>query len=195
MEKKAWRQLHKNAMSIIEKVLETEPYKAAAVRPPITHHKNYQIWRTRHVGHCLRRRDELISDVLLWIPSHGWAKAGCLARTYIQQLYADTGCSPEDLPEAMDNREGWRERVRNISADSMTWWGWYIMTSDVLNTNSPENRQTWNSELCVSILFYYHLILCMTKKKMNKRAIIKEKVQNVKLYFRVPRSVNKASFL
>ena len=30
------------------------------------------------------------------------------------QLYADTGCSPEDLPEAMDDRAGWRERVRDI---------------------------------------------------------------------------------
>ena len=26
----------------------------------------------------------------------------------------------EDLPEAMDNREGWRERVRDIRADSVT---------------------------------------------------------------------------
>ena len=34
------------------------------------------------------------------------AKAGRPARTYIQQLYADTGCSPEDLPEAMDDRRG-----------------------------------------------------------------------------------------
>ena len=36
------------------------------------------------------------------------------ARTYIQQLYEDTGCSPEDLPEAMNDREKWRERVRDI---------------------------------------------------------------------------------
>ena len=46
-------------------------------------------------------RDELISDVLLWTPSYGRAKAGRLARTYIQQLCEDTGCSPEDLPETM----------------------------------------------------------------------------------------------
>ena len=38
-------------------------------------------------------------------------------RTYIQQLYANTGCSPENLPVAMDDRDGWRERVRDISAD------------------------------------------------------------------------------
>ena len=37
-----------------------------------------------------------------------------------QQLYADRGCSPEDLPEAMDDREGWRERVRDNRADGAT---------------------------------------------------------------------------
>ena len=41
-------------------------------------------------------------------------------KTYIQQLCADTGCSPEDLLEAMDDREGWRERVRDINADGVT---------------------------------------------------------------------------
>ena len=38
---KAWRQLHKNAASNIEQVLEAAPNKAAAVQPLITHHKNY----------------------------------------------------------------------------------------------------------------------------------------------------------
>ena len=34
--------------------------------PPIT--KTIQVRRTRHAGHCWRSRDELIRDVLLWIP-------------------------------------------------------------------------------------------------------------------------------
>ena len=76
--------------------------------PPIT--KTIQVRRTRHAGHCWRSRDELISDVLLWTPTHGRAKAGRPARTYIQQLCEDTGCCPEDLPEAMNDREKWRER-------------------------------------------------------------------------------------
>ena len=38
--KKSWRQLHKNAASNIEQVLEPTPYKVAAVRPPTTHHEN-----------------------------------------------------------------------------------------------------------------------------------------------------------
>ena len=78
--------------------------------PPIT--KTIQVRRTRHAGHCWRSRDELIRDVLLWIPTHGRAKAGRPARTYIQQLCVDTGCCPEDLPRAMNDREEWRERVQ-----------------------------------------------------------------------------------
>ena len=85
--------------------------------PPIT--KTIQVRRTRHAEHCWRSRDELISDVLQGTPSHGRAKAGRPARTNIQQLCADTGYSPEDLPEAMDDRAGWRERVRDIRADGM----------------------------------------------------------------------------
>ena len=71
--------------------------------PPIT--KTIQVRRIRHAGHCWRSRDELISDVLLWTPTHGRAKAGRPVRTYIQQLCEDTGCFPEDLPEAMNDRE------------------------------------------------------------------------------------------
>ena len=82
--------------------------------PPIT--KTIQVRQTRHAGHCWRSRDELISDVLLWTPTCGRAKAGQPARTCIQQLCEDTGCSPEDQPEAMNDREKWRERVRDIRA-------------------------------------------------------------------------------
>ena len=90
--------------------------------PPIT--KTIQVRRTRHAGHCWRSRDELIRDVLLWTPTHGRAKAGRPARTYIQLLCEDTGCCPEDLPRAMNDREEWRERVRDIRATSAIWWWW-----------------------------------------------------------------------
>ena len=93
--------------------------------PSIT--KTIQVRRTRHAGHCWRSRDDLISDVLLWIPTYGRAKAGRPTRTYIQQLCEDTGCGPEDLPEAMNESEKWRERVTDIRACG-TWW-WYIKYS------------------------------------------------------------------
>ena len=86
--------------------------------PPIS--KTFKARRTRHAGHCWRSRDELISNVLLRTPLYGRAKAGGLARTYIQQLCEDTGCSPEDMPEAMNDREMWGGRVRDIPAGGTT---------------------------------------------------------------------------
>ena len=93
--------------------------------PPIT--KTIQVRWTKHAGHCWRSRDKLIRDELLWTPTHGRAKAGRPARTYIQQLCEDTGCCPEDLPRAMNDREEWRERVRDIHATSASWWWWWYI--------------------------------------------------------------------
>ena len=88
--------------------------------PPIT--KTIQVRQTRHAGHCWRSKDELVSVVLRWTPTYGRAKAGRPAQTYIQQLCEDTGCNPKDLPEAMNDREKWREMVRDIRAVGTTWW-------------------------------------------------------------------------
>ena len=90
--------------------------------------KTIQVRRTRHAGHCWRSRDELISDVLLWTPTYGRAKAGWPARTYIQQ---DMECSPEDLPEAMNDKEKWRERIRDIRARCTAWWWWLFLLSKI----------------------------------------------------------------
>ena len=103
-----------------------------------------KIWRTRHAGYCWRNKDELISDVFLWTPSHGRAKAGRPARTYIQQLCADTGCSPADLPEAMGDREGWWKRVWDICAYSTRWWWWWSVYS-IWETTSIKSTTGLNS--------------------------------------------------
>ena len=77
-----------------------------------------KIIKVRHASHCWTSKDELIKDVLLWTPSHRRAKAGRPARIYIQQLCADTGCNPEDLLEAMDEKGSgismqiaWRDNI------------------------------------------------------------------------------------
>ena len=117
--------------------------------PPIT--KTIQVRRTRHAGHCWRIRHELISDVLIWTPTYGRAKAGRPARIYMQQLCEDTGCSPVDQPEAMNDREKWRDRVRNIRATSTTWWGWwwwygfkYSHLTPIINMKLYSSRVTSN---------------------------------------------------
>ena len=91
--------------------------------PPII--KTIKIRQTRHAGYCWRSRNDLKSDVLLCTPSHWRSKAGRPAGTYVPQHSADTGYSLKYLSEAMDDRDGWRERVRDIRADSVTWW-WSI---------------------------------------------------------------------
>ena len=123
-EKARW-QLHKNA-AILNKSgggQHTTKHQLYGHLPPIR--KTIQVKRIIHAGHCLRRTDELISDVLLWTLTYGRAKAKQSARTYIQQLCEDTGCSPEYLPETMNDREKWRERVREIRAGGRAWWWWW----------------------------------------------------------------------
>ena len=123
--------------------------------PPIT--KTIQVRQTWHAGHCWRSRDELISDVLLWTPTYGRAKAGWPARTYIQQLCEDMGCCPEDQPEAMNNRENWWERVWDIRATSTTWWWWWwvvytwsLPTGDWTRDHRIQNQNS-TTELLVHI--------------------------------------------
>ena len=132
--------------------------------PPIT--KTIQVRRTRHAGHCWRSRDELIRDVLLWIPTHGRAKAGRPARTYIQQLCEDTGCCPEDPPRAMNDREEWRERVRDIRATSAIWWWWRFY---IVSARCAALHHTLCGLLNKGVLMFYNIYLlsieCVERKK------------------------------
>ena len=74
-----------------------------------SHSFNFTLWST---GTALL--------LLLWTPAYGQSKAGQPARIYIQQLCDDTGCNPEDRLEVMNDRETWRERVRDIRASRTT---------------------------------------------------------------------------
>ena len=126
MEKKLDSNYTRMLRAILNKSWRQYPTKQQLYGHLLLTMKTIQVRWTRNAGHCWRSRDEL-----LWTPSHGRAKAGWPARTYIQQLCVDTGCSIEDLPEAMDDREGWRERVREIRTDGMTWWWWWWVYMEV----------------------------------------------------------------
>ena len=134
---------------LIDRLQHSTKHQLYGHLPPIM--KTIQVRRTKHAGHCLRSKDELISDVLLWTPSYGRAKAGRLARRYIQQLCEDTGCSPEDLPEAMNDREEWRERVRDIRAGGTTWWWWWyshiIQIHMQIQKTNTGRKGVWKIEL------------------------------------------------
>ena len=109
--------------------------------------KTIQDRRTWHAEYCWRSRDELIIDVLLRTPSHGRAKAGRPAGTYIQHLSISIGYNLEDLPGAMDDRDGKWEKVREIRAGRVTWWWswWYYIVWYCLWPWVLRNRRTeWN---------------------------------------------------
>ena len=73
--------------------------------------KTVQVKQIRHTGHCWRSKDEHINDVLLWTPTHGCTSVGQPARTSLHQL--SVGCSLEDLPRAINDRNRWRESQGN----------------------------------------------------------------------------------
>ena len=120
--------------------------------------KTIKVRRTRHAGHSWRSRDELISDVLLWTPAHGRAKAGQPTQTYTWQLCEDTGYSPEDLPEAMNiGRSG--ERGSGISmlvarhdddemsSSNSASWVWHSSVSGG-KAAVPELWEAWHINYC-----------------------------------------------
>ena len=58
--------------------------------------------------------NSFISKVFLWAPMYGHTSVGWLAKTYIHQFCADTGCHLEDLKTAVDKRDGWWDSQENL---------------------------------------------------------------------------------
>ena len=90
MEKKLDSNYTRMLQAVLNKSWRQHPTKQQLYShlPPIM--KTIKIRWTKHAGHCWRSKDELISDRLLWTPSHGWVKAGRQARHSIQQFCANT---------------------------------------------------------------------------------------------------------
>ena len=78
LEKKLDGNCTRMLQAILNKSLRQHPtrHQLYGHLPLIT--KTIQVRRTRHAGHCWRSRDELISDVLLWTPTHGREKAATM---------------------------------------------------------------------------------------------------------------------
>ena len=63
--------------------------------------------RLRFSGHCLRAKEEIISDLLLWSPT---GPIRSRKFTFIDTLKRETGLEIRELRTAMQNRELWRNR-------------------------------------------------------------------------------------
>ena len=140
----------KNAAINIEQVLEATPHKAPTIRSPTSHHEKYPSSTNQTCRTLLEKQGRTHKWCTPMDPTYGQAKAGRPARTYIQQRCEDTGCSPEDLTEAMNDREKWRERVRDIRASSTTWWWWW-----------------W----CVKVK-WFQILLCITNNLIKYQSFV-----------------------
>ena len=150
--------------------------------PPIS--KTIQIRRTRHVGHCRRSMNELISDVFLWTPSYERASVGRPARTYLQQLFMDKGCRREDLPKAMDDRDDWRGSFWEIRAWSTAWWWWWWSESKLLEdlvsicgTSWSSVEKSWTAILSVTQVFFPKTAAVYTSWNFSLVSLIKKLFQ------------------
>ena len=106
LEKKLDGNYTKMLPAILNKSWRQHPTKT--IRPP-TSHQNYPSY-TNHTCRTLLEKQGRAHKWLTPMDPHIWpSKAWRKAWTYIQQLCEDTGCDPEDLPEAMNDKEKWRE--------------------------------------------------------------------------------------
>ena len=92
--------------------------------------------------------------------SHGRTYVSPPAKTYRHRI------QPEDLPGAMDDRDGWWEWVRRLRAVIVTWWWWwcqwsiYIRSTMIFSkhsliwhkTNLAEDCLLWKSAFEISTL-------------------------------------------
>eukprot|EP00795_Rhopilema_esculentum_P003965 gene3965-17441_t len=74
--------------------------------------------RLRFVGHCWRRKDKLISKLLLWQPTQSQQKPGRPCITYMDQLLNDTGLDCTNIKRVMENREEWKKLVKDVRGNS-----------------------------------------------------------------------------
>ena len=61
----------------------------------------------RFAGHCFRRSDEVVADLVLWEPRHGSVSRERLTMIFVDRLARNCGMEKEDLVEAMRNRNLW----------------------------------------------------------------------------------------
>ena len=86
------------------------------------------------LAHCWKSKDELISNFLLWNPTHRSTRvARPKSNAYICQHCENTRCRLEDLPRVTEEKERERERERDTVGTSCWWWWWWWWKRYIIN--------------------------------------------------------------
>ena len=96
--------------------------------------QTFQVRWARHVGHCWRRKDKLVLSSSI----HGPTSDGQQAKTYIHQLFVDTGCRLENLPKLIREEDTWWERIKGIHEELMR----MMMMMMIMNCKAEMMRQS-----------------------------------------------------
>ena len=110
---KAWTTIDK--LSIIWKLDQTDKMKCSFFQAAVVSILLYGCTTWTLKKRLEKKLDGNYTRILWAILNKSWRQHPITprpTRTYIQQLCEDTWCNPEDLPEAMNDREKWQESVR-----------------------------------------------------------------------------------
>ena len=119
--------------------------------PPIT--KTIQVRRTRHAGHCWRSRDELIRDVLLWIPTHRTTSSNVhSAAVRIQVVVLKTYLGRWTIGRSGERGSG--ISVLPARYDHGWWWWWWRLKRQNRKYLCQRNRRS-----VISISDFVYIIL------------------------------------
>ena len=110
---KAICKLLKNTTYCLTLIQEAAPYKTAAVQPLISYLTNHLIKTNKRCRTLPGKQGRTLS--------HGHTYEDRPTKNYIYKLCGDTGCSLEDLPREMADRDWWQERIKGIRDISTTW--------------------------------------------------------------------------
>ena len=76
--------------------------------------------RLKFAGHSVRQKDQNVSKLVLWGPTHGTKSKGGQSKTFVDTLKEDTGCtSAEEIKSCMEDRDVWREIVSRCSVKNV----------------------------------------------------------------------------
>ena len=76
--------------------------------------------RLKFAGHSVRQHDQLVSELVLWEPTHGTRNRGGQAKNFVDILKEDTGCkSTQEIRTCMEDRGVWRGIVSRCSAKNV----------------------------------------------------------------------------
>ena len=127
----------------------------AFARPCVGIHKSTSLMSSslllQRCPACLVRLTWIVFVIGGRLP-YSWCLVGCCCQDLFRIARSiDTGCCPEDLPKAMNDREEWQERVSDIRATSTIWWWWWnrntIRATEHCNASQSRSKKNLNLNL------------------------------------------------